>query len=162
MNIMSMLSDTAPSYPDPNPGPPIISRSMRKVSSASNDSRIKPETVVATPLRELTAANGLSDLDNAKVERNSDYGNYAPPAATPPSFPLPLPTGPPGLNVKATEDAYIALEAHELSDVEGPGFEGARDQWRQRSHKRTLDVDAKEAGKRKVTLLPVVIPRNSH
>lgn len=52
--------------------------------------------------------------------------------------------------MKATEVAYAELERRELSDVEEPGFEAPREEWKQRSNKRALDVYSKESAKRKV------------
>ncbi|KAF2151128.1 SNF2 family DNA-dependent ATPase domain-containing protein [Myriangium duriaei CBS 260.36] len=68
---------------------------------------------------------------------------------TPPSYALPPATGPPELTVKGTEEAYAAIEAKDLSDVEMPGFEHPWEEWRQRSRKRMVEIEFKEAVRRK-------------
>ncbi|GAM90862.1 hypothetical protein ANO11243_089080 [Dothideomycetidae sp. 11243] len=69
-------------------------------------------------------------------------------AATPP-YPLPPATGPPDLTVRGTEAAFADIEAKDLSDVEMPGFEAPQEEWRQRSRKRALEIEFKEALRRK-------------
>lgn len=80
--------------------------------------------------------------------------NSTPSAPAP--YPLPSVSGPPDLSVRATEAAFAEIEAREDSDVDMPGFEAPREEYRSRSQKRALDMDYKEAMRRKVCD-PIVI-----
>ena len=74
----------------------------------------------------------------------------APPA--PPSRPpLPPQTGPPGLTIRDTEAAFREIEARDLSDVEAsvPGMQVPHNDYGQRRHKRTLELEIGERDKRK-------------
>jgi len=72
----------------------------------------------------------------------------APPALVPAAH------GPPGLTVKATEEAFARIvDSGDASDLEEPGFETMRGQWAKRGKKRTADIETKETEKRKVRIL---------
>jgi len=64
---------------------------------------------------------------------------------------MPPQTGPPGLTIRDTETAWKEIEARDLSDVEAdiPGMDMPRQEWAQRSHKRTLELEIHEGVKRK-------------
>lgn len=167
MSFNNILSDTGPSESQPAPAsisPDKVSREL-PASVAPPHTHVKSEIAPPTAIQEVAATNGLPARDTVKLERN---GVAAPPplnTATPstpsattqstPPAPQRLPpgiTGPPGLTVHKTEEAYLDIERAEASDVEAPGFEMLQQQWQDRGLKRAADVDTREAGKRKVNI----------
>lgn len=63
---------------------------------------------------------------------------------------LPSQAGPPGLTIRDTEAAWKEIQSRDLSDIEQelPGLTVIQD-WLQRSHKRTLELEVTEGMKRK-------------
>lgn len=135
MSVMNILSDETPSVPAPSAHPPSPERARKATKVASPVSHVKAEIAPAIPVQGVPQSNGAQPVQ--------------PPAAAA-SLPLPPPTGPPGLTVKAVEEAYAEIEKGDLSDIEAPGFEMPEQEWHSRSKKRALEVQVKEGTRRKV------------
>ena len=159
MSMSNLLSDTAPSQLEPVmasvPVPPPLlpatavspPRPARKASRSIDESHasIKTEMMPSTPVADVPVDSYSSRRSISKPDANETS------LATAPTSPiLNLPRGPPGLTVGATEEAFAQIEAREHSPIDVPGLEGAKDDYRQRVRKHTLELDAKENTKRKV------------
>lgn len=153
---MNILSD-APVHAPPPPAPASPEKPARDppapAPASLSHQDIKIESAPTNLERDMQSRDRRS-----KPERSGESTVQAS-AAAPPVYPVPppqLPTtsGPPGLTVKATEEAYAAiLEKADTSDLEEPGMEGMKVQWHQRSAKRAAETEAREGDKRKVTML---------
>ncbi|KAF1346725.1 SNF2 family DNA-dependent ATPase domain-containing protein [Delphinella strobiligena] len=146
MSVMNILSD-APVHAPPPPAPASPEKSARDPPAPA------PASVSHQDIKiESTPTDSERDR-RLKQERSGEPVQAS--AAAPPVYPVPppqLPTtsGPPGLTVKATEEAYAAiLEKADTSDLEEPGMEGMKVQWHQRSAKRAAETEAREGDKRK-------------
>jgi DNA helicase INO80 len=150
MSMSNLLSDSGPSEPPPPP-PPVAAPPARRSPEVPREP-VKPYLAPhpapipdAYPTPVAPVAAPVIDSSNIKRERNGDVPTIAPPVST-----TTYPTGPPGLTIEATEAAFADIEAAEMSDVEGPGFEGPKNAWLARSAKRMIEIEQKELGKRKV------------
>lgn len=150
MSVMNILSDAGPPPEAVSVASPPLMRQPSK-SIDGSQAKIKAEVAPSTPMQEISAPNGHHpQRSEPKGDRNGDAGDH--PTMEPPSYPLPITNGPPGLTVRATEEAYAEIEAQALSDVEAPGFEAPFSEWKSRIQKRHVDISAKESSKRKVHL----------
>lgn len=166
MSVMNILSDTGPVQTPPTPAPapapapaPVLAPAP---SSPVKIARNPPASVSAahpkikTEQREHIAAKpGPSHERRMKQERGGDPAAADAPTAAPSAYPappaIPPAVGPPGLTVRATEEAYAQIvENADLSDIDEPGFEPLRVQWLQRGTKRHAEMEAREGEKRKV------------
>ena len=160
MSVMNMLSDTAPVdvAPPPAPAPPSPEKVVREPPAPASVAPIAIKIEAAPPHveRAVAATNGSS----AKDGRNGETSKTRSPAASP--FPAVTGAlGPPGLTVRATEEAFAAIvDRGDASDLEEPGFEAMRDQWTLRTHKRAAETEAREGEKRKVR--PVTLDEPIH
>lgn len=110
---------------------------------------IKPDVAPATQLQEASINTQKPRKSLSSAETN---GVHPTPPARKPAYALPPASGPPGLSVRGTQEAYAQIEAREQSPIDMPGFEGPRQEWHDRSRKRALDVNVKEDARRKVRL----------
>ena len=147
MSVSNILSDTGPADSQPQPpaqpvAPPAVSpeRSMREPIKPY----IAPQPAGAPePYPAPAPINPAVPDVSIKRETNGD-GVAAPiPAAN-------YPTGPPGLTVEATEEAFAEIERQELSDLDTSEFETPLQAYMEMSRKRTREVDQKENMRRKV------------
>jgi len=91
--------------------------------------------------------------------------SMGPVSSTQTAAPRPPPqTGPPSLTIRDTEAAYREIEARDLSDVEvdTPGIEAPRLEFKQRTHKRALENEIAEAAKRKRRRLNLMQKYHDH
>jgi chromatin-remodeling ATPase INO80 len=123
MAMTNLLADTPPAQP-PSPSVKLHSRKPSRTGSISQ-TRIKQEP--------------------AERSRPPTSGQ---PSARPP---LPPQTGPPGLSIRETEAAYAKIQTQDQSDVEVdvPGMEVPKDDYANRSRKRTLELEIAESDRRK-------------
>lgn len=130
-------------------------------SGASFASTTKPESPLETagvkaPSRKSSRTSNASQhlqprVKQEHVEAARDKMPIQPAQLAVPTRASLLPqAGPPGLTIRDTEAAWKEIESQDLSDVEQelPGLTVIQD-WRQRSHKRTLELEATEGVKRK-------------
>ncbi|THX14365.1 hypothetical protein D6D13_03197 [Aureobasidium pullulans] len=143
MSVSNILSDSGPSEPPPPPAPTATapSRSPERAREPVKP-YLAPHPVPVPEAYPAPAAPAI-DSSNIKRERNGDVPSAPAPATN-------YPTGPPGLTIEATEEAYAEIERADMSDVDAPGFEGPQVAWVQRSAKRMVEIEQKEMGKRKV------------
>lgn len=158
MSMMNLLSDTGPAETPPAPVMPSPDRSVREpqapVPAAQAEIKSEFAAAPARAEREPSATvNGLQIYERrSKPDRNGDIAPKPPSTTTTPAPRAGAAiSGPPGLSVKATEEAYAQIaETLDLSDIEDDGFTTMRQQWLQRSHKRCAEMEAKEGERRKV------------
>jgi len=165
MSVMNMLSDTAPVQAAPVPYSPAKSLPQ---NPATTQLDVKSEPVPRSTDRPSPAINGtIQDVVSMKHEPNGEQAPIIQPSIQPvvqpdvqpisqraPPALVPAALGPPGLTVRATEEAFARIvESADASDLEEPGFEAMRGQWTKRGSKRTADIEAREDEKRKVRLL---------
>lgn len=142
--------------PAPAPAPPRaptppaarLAMSPEKSTPAATvtaSTHVKIESAPTPAVRDISVTNGVHSQDR-RTKHERDGGTEDAVAEV-------TQTGPPGLSVKATEEAYAQImEQAELSDVDEPGFEAMRQDYYKRSMKRSADVDMREYEKRKVKL----------
>ncbi|KAK5128581.1 hypothetical protein LTR08_004065 [Meristemomyces frigidus] len=160
MAMTNLLSDsiapTTPAAKPPTPSEPAPPKSSgRKTSRASNASsqQIQPR------VKQEAAEPALQAPEKMSI-----------PPAHPPPYPtssrtvVPPQTGPPGLTIRDTEAAWKEIETRDLSDVEAdvPGMDVPRQEWAQRSHKRTLELEIAESMKRKRRRLHLMQKYHDH
>lgn len=146
MSVMNMLSDEpAPAPPAPAPpSPEKIAPAPLAPTSSAAPAHIKIESAPSNTEHDTTITNGLHSH-----ERRSKHERDHPPE---PASVVPVAMGPPGLTVRATEEAFAGIiEQADTSDVDEPGFEPMKDQWIKRSMKRVAEMEAREGDKRKVS-----------
>jgi len=171
MSMSNLLSDTAPSQPEattasvPAPAPAPASapapalapppmavsppKPARKASRSIDESHapIKAEIMPTTPVPDAPASSYAA---RRKSGPKQNTNGASPALAQTPPAPPNLPRGPPGLTVRATEEAFAQIEAREHSPIDVPGLEGAKQDYKDRVRKHTMELDAKENTKRKV------------
>jgi len=169
MAMMNLLSDIvtpqpmpAKAPPPPEPAPPKpVSRKTARASNAAQQiqPRIKEEAV--EPARARTSSDS-----HAAVQPLHPHPQAHPPTvmARPPPPPPPPQTGPPGLTVRDTEAAWAEIQAQDLSDVETdlPELQVQKEEWEQRSNKRTLELEITESMKRKRRRLHLMQKYHDH
>ncbi|PNS18616.1 hypothetical protein CAC42_5155 [Sphaceloma murrayae] len=149
MSMSNLLSDSGPE-PAPSASSPTTTFEQRKASrSIDGPQPILAQVEAQPPPPALDSRAQPYSPPRARADSNA---NGVPPKPSAPSWGgLPSASGPPDLSVRATEEAFAQIEANELSDVEGPGFEAQFEEWKSRSQKRTLDIEFKEFNKRKAS-----------
>ncbi|KAI7247239.1 hypothetical protein KC335_g19054, partial [Hortaea werneckii] len=145
---MNLLSDSGPPPPTPSARPPISPERKSSKSTSRKGSRASSASQQIQPRVKQEPAESRRDTVE-KMPPASAHSSHPPQSAGRP--PLPPQTGPPGLTVRDTEAAYKEIESGDLSDVEAdvPGMEVPKQEWLQRSHKRTLELEITETMKRK-------------
>ena len=138
MAMMNLLAEAAPAPPASKaPSPP------------------NPNTQAKTPNRKPTRTPSTSQaqprIKQEPPEPRQPLSEQRFGSQTQSRPPLPPPTGPPSLTIRDTEAAYGEIQARDLSDVEAdvPGMEGPRNDYSQRNHKRTIELEHAESNKRK-------------
>ncbi|KAI7127726.1 hypothetical protein KC352_g31784, partial [Hortaea werneckii] len=148
MSMMNLLSDSGPPPPTPSARPPISPERKSSKSTSRMGSRASSASQQIRPRVKQEPAESRRDTVE-KVPQAPAHSSHPPQSAGRP--PLPPQTGPPGLTIRDTEAAYKEIESGDLSDVEAdvPGMEVPKQEWLQRSHKRTLELEITETMKRK-------------
>ncbi|KAL1302510.1 hypothetical protein AAFC00_002898 [Neodothiora populina] len=163
MSVMNMLSDAPAAAPPPAPAaPPSPDKPVREAlpPCVPTPPVVKVEPVSKRAEPEAVVTNGThTQSRRSKHERAADRDVPVVPVAEPerPASPpsvasvsQQLAIGPPGLTVRATEEAFATImDRADTSDLEEPGFEAMKDQWYKRSSKRAAETEAKESEKRK-------------
>lgn len=180
MSVSSMLSNDTPTRPDqPQSAISVASSPPDTATERSRDRawesarpRDRPQSMSmqsdsSNPRHSFdrSGLNGRSGHTLAIAPPSSTNGSHTPKTlpkqiqnGTRPSHPSTSsqtisskpPDGPPGLTTRATEHAFAEIEARELSDVDMPEFDVARDEYMERVQKRALEFAVTEGMKRKV------------
>ncbi|KAF4555426.1 Chromatin-remodeling ATPase INO80 [Elsinoe fawcettii] len=140
MSMSNLLSDSAPAPTPSAASPPKFEQ--RKTSRSFDGPQppiVKAEALPAAPPAvpqysppPAAAANGATPKPPAAA-----WGT------------APVSSGPPDLTVRGTEEAYAEIEAMDINNVNGPGFESQFEEWKSRSRERTLDIEFREGLRRK-------------
>ncbi|KAK5706763.1 putative DNA helicase ino80 [Elasticomyces elasticus] len=170
MAMMNLLMDN--DGPPPPPAASVPSTPAAAPTKPPTPSAKPPTPAVESTITPRSSGRKASRTSNASQRGNSDAGPSKvaiPPAHPPPAQPhsrppLPPQTGPPGLTVRDTEAAWADICAMDLSDVESenPLYTQQALEWSSRSRKRTLEIGAVEAGRRKRRRLDVLTRFHTH
>ncbi|KAF2716945.1 SNF2 family DNA-dependent ATPase domain-containing protein [Polychaeton citri CBS 116435] len=142
---MNLLSDSA------GPAPPAAKQAS------------PPPAVALKPASRKTSRSSSANQPTPRVKQES--ADVAPQPPKPrKSSKRRSQRGPPGLTVRSTELAYYEIESGDLSDVEieVPGLDGPKQEFLQRSRKRTLQDEVEEATlrkRRRLALLDKYVPQ---
>ncbi|KAK3676424.1 putative DNA helicase ino80 [Recurvomyces mirabilis] len=151
MSMNNLLSEDTPTAPPPEPTP----------AKPPTPVEIAPPAPKSTP-RKASRNSSASHQGHPRVKEEqldplrsrADKVAIPPAHATvirPPRPQAPIQTGPPGLTIRDTEAAWVEIQAQDMSDLEEevPGMEPQKQEWHQKSRKRTLELGVTEGMKRK-------------
>lgn len=163
MAMNNLLTDSAPAPATPAAAkaptptevvaPKTSSRKGSRTSSTSQQIQPRVKQEQAEPVRQMPEKMPIPPAHPLPPPPQSSSRPILPPQ-----------TGPPGLTIRDTEAAWKEVEARDLSDLEAdvPGMDVPKQDWAQRSHKRTLELEITEGMKRKRRRLHLMQKYHDH
>jgi DNA helicase INO80 len=145
MSLSSIMSSGADVEPAPKAQqlPPIDPEPRRLSKASANPPLFVKQEPMATPAPADIPLPSVAALNRGDYESMPPVVSaYPPQQLVPREIPVP--------DEVEVEAALARIETSEMNDLEGDGLEAEREEYLLQGHKRTLEVQNAEAGKRKV------------